>query len=99
MNTEAAPDTSAPSWDQHLESLMGHAGRALDEGDFVEALETLSTFGFPDDMASVSVDRLDALKRQHEVLGERMKRAQEQLQAAMGKSGNSRKAVRAYRRR
>ena len=98
MSTDAEP-SAVPSWDQHLEALMGHAGRALDEGDFVEALEVLTTFAFPEDSEEVSVDRLDALKRQHDVLGERMKRAQEQLQAQMGKSGNSRKAVRAYNRR
>jgi hypothetical protein len=97
MSAEPTPDT--PTWDQHLESLMGHAGRALEEGDFVEALEALSTFGFPDDIEAVSVDRLDALKRQHDVLGERMRRAQQELQAQMGKSGTSRKAVRAYGRR
>ena len=97
--SESSAERAPTTWDQHLEMLMGHAGRALDEGDFVQAFETLSTFAFPDDAEAVSIDRLDALKRQHDVLGERMKLAQQQLQAAMGKSGNSRKAVRAYRRR
>jgi hypothetical protein len=91
--------TAAPRWDQHLEALMGDAGRALDEGDFVEALEALNTFAIPDDGEPVSAERLDALRRQHDVLGERMARAQQQLQADVGKSGNSRKAVRAYQRR
>lgn len=99
MSTAAPAPDDVATWDQHLEVLMDHAGRALDEGDFVEALDRMSAFTFPAGGEALSVDRLDALKRQHDVLGERMRRAQQELQASMGKSGTSRKAVRAYGRR
>jgi len=94
MNAETDP----AAWDQVLEKALSEAETALDGDDFEVAFGCLDAMelGHPDDADTVTWDRVRELRLRHQKLGERMRSAQGRLQAAMGKTGSSRRAVRAY---